>query len=159
REEAAERLHDAGRRRREQATGHPADAGVGERRGQRRQPVGARAAVGVGERDDLASGGAGAGVARHRGASPWLTQDDDVGARRAGPRRAARPPSFRSSRTAAANAAGVSAITTSRPGVSASPSAPIVVETTALPAAIAPSIFSRVPPPPRIGFTKTAARA
>ena len=44
-------------------------------------------------------------------------------------------------------------MTTSRPGVTGSPSAPTVVETTALPIAIASKILSRVPPPIRSGTT------
>ena len=54
---------------------------------------------------------------------------------------------------------GSSAWTKCCPDTSGSPSAPTVVETTALPIASASKIFSRVPPPIRSGTTYTAASA
>jgi hypothetical protein len=54
-------------------------------------------------------------------------------------------------RTAAAKASAPSAISRWRPDSVGSPSAPMVVDTTALPAAIASKILSRVPPPTRSG--------
>ena len=61
--------------------------------------------------------------------------------------------------TACANARGSSAMTVSRPCVTGSPSAPIVVETTALPIAMASKIFSLVPPPMRSGTMYTVPAA
>ena len=55
--------------------------------------------------------------------------------------------------TACAKRAGSSAMSMSRPLVTGSPSAPTVVETTALAIDIASKIFKRVPPPIRKGTT------
>ena len=56
-----------------------------------------------------------------------------------------------------AKVGGSSARIRCSPCVAGSPSAPIVVETTAVPMAIASKILSRVPPPIRSGTTYTAA--
>src|SRR3954469_5326439 len=74
-------------------------------------------------------------------------------ARAAVSRRARRAASRSSPTTAAANAGGSSASITCSPAVTGRPSAPMVVETTALPIDIASKIFSRVPPPMRSGTT------
>src|SRR5581483_4911 len=59
--------------------------------------------------------------------------------------------------TSRANVRGSSASRTCCPLTTGNPSAPTVVDTTALPIAIASKIFNRVPPPIRSGTTYTAA--
>ena len=54
---------------------------------------------------------------------------------------------------------GSSSMRMSRPGTASIPSAPSVVETMALPIAMASTILSRVPPPSRSGTTTAAAAA
>jgi len=68
-----------------------------------------------------------------------------------------RPGSRSNVSTASANDRGSSARSACAPGTTGRPSAPTVVETTALPIAIASKIFSRVPPPMRSGTMYTAA--
>ena len=73
--------------------------------------------------------------------------------------RAARSGSASRRFTASAKAAGSSSMRRSRPGTASIPSAPSVVETMALPMAMASTILSRVPPPSRSGTTTAAAAA